>query len=91
VRDEVWARWLAWDPVRMVPDHADALRGLRGIWVDAGRSDDYFLDVGAAAFTAALRRAGVDDIDFELFEGTHSRIGYRFPLSLAWLAEHLAP
>ena len=25
-----------WDPVRMVAGHADALRGLRAIWVDAG-------------------------------------------------------
>src|SRR5918998_1548370 len=24
---EIWERWLAWDPVRMVPRHADALRG----------------------------------------------------------------
>ena len=26
---EVWERWLAWDPVRMVAKHADALRSLR--------------------------------------------------------------
>ncbi len=31
LREDVWARWLAWDPVRMVADHAEALRGLRGI------------------------------------------------------------
>jgi hypothetical protein len=29
--EDVWARWLARDPVRMVPAHADALRGLRAI------------------------------------------------------------
>jgi hypothetical protein len=34
--DDVWARWLAWDPVRMVPAHADALRGLRAIYLDGG-------------------------------------------------------
>src|SRR5947207_1454635 len=27
---EVWERWLAWDPVRLVPQHVDTLRGLRG-------------------------------------------------------------
>jgi hypothetical protein len=30
---EVWERWLAWDPVRMVPGHADALRSMRAIYV----------------------------------------------------------
>jgi hypothetical protein len=34
---EIWDRWLALDPVRMVPDHADTLRSLRAIYIDAGR------------------------------------------------------
>ena len=29
LRPAVWQRWLDWDPVRMVPAHAEALRGLR--------------------------------------------------------------
>ena len=91
VVEEVWQRWLAWDPVRMVPGHADALRGLRAVWVDAGSSDDYFLDLGAEAFVAALRGIGVEDVRFELFPGTHRAIDYRYPLSLAYLAERLAP
>jgi S-formylglutathione hydrolase FrmB len=92
VRDEVWARWLAWDPVRMVPGHADALRSMRGIWIDAGNADDYYLDLGAQAFRAALADAGVADdvIRFEIFEGTHAAIDYRYPLAIAWLARRLA-
>src|SRR5207248_2618342 len=31
LREDVWARWLAWDPVRMVDGHADALRGRHGL------------------------------------------------------------
>ena len=27
--DDIWAEWLAWDPVRMARPHADALRSLR--------------------------------------------------------------
>src|SRR5205085_3593639 len=43
MRAEVWARWLEWDPVRMArdPRNAAALRGMRAIWVDAGRSDEF--------------------------------------------------
>ena len=92
IRPEVWQRWLDWDPVRMVPQHADTLRGLRGIWIDAGTHDEWFLDVGATAFRAALDEAGVPDevIHFELFEGTHMSIDYRYPMSLAWLATRIA-
>lgn len=89
--DEVWARWLAWDPVRMVPTHADALRGLRAIWIDGGRSDQFYLDLGAIAFRDALAAEGItDQVHFELFDGTHSNIDWRYPISLAWLAERLS-
>src|ERR671932_686058 len=37
---EVWERWLEWDPVRMAARHAEALQGLRGIYVDAGNRDE---------------------------------------------------
>jgi hypothetical protein len=92
LRDEVWQRWLDWDPVRMVPRYASALRSLRGIWIDAGNRDDYFLDLGAEAFRGALHEIGVgeDVISFELFDGKHGGIDYRYPLSLAWLCERIA-
>ena len=94
VREDVWARWLEWDPVRMArePRYADALRGMRAIWVDAGRSDEFFLDLGAVAFRRALEEAGVpeDVVHFELHEGTHFDTSWRFPLSISFLAERLA-
>jgi S-formylglutathione hydrolase FrmB len=88
---DVWERWLEWDPVRRVPHHAESLRELRAIWIDAGKSDEYFLDLGAIAFHGALAAIGVGDVHFELFEGKHGNITYRYPLSLAYLAERLAP
>ncbi len=39
------------------PHHADALRGLRRIYLDAGRSDEWFLDLGAQAFAGRARQA----------------------------------
>jgi hypothetical protein len=89
--DDVWARWLAWDPVRMVPAHADALRGMRAIWIDAGRWDEPHLDLGAEAFRQELEQLGVTDVQFELFDAGHGAIEFRYPLSLAYLAERLAP
>ncbi len=74
---EVWERWLAHDPVRMAARHADELRGLRHIHVEAGRSDDYMLDVGSSAFSAELDRLGVEH-SFELFDGGHGGTSYRY-------------
>ena len=87
----VWDRWLEWDPVRMVPRHAKALRSLRAIYLDAGRSDEWFLDLGTDAVRRALEGIGVTDIRFELFEGGHLSIEYRYPLAVRYLAERLAP
>ena len=88
LRDEVWARWLALDPVRMAAGHAAQLRSLRGIYLDAGRHDQFWLDLGAAAFSAELDALGVEHV-FELFDATHSAIEYRYPVGLAFLAERL--
>jgi hypothetical protein len=92
IEPAVWQRWLDWDPVRMAPGRADALRSLHSIWIDAGTRDDYFLDVGAEAFVVELRRIGIgaDALSFELFDATHSAIDYRYPLSLAWLCQRMA-
>lgn|SRR5215211_322960 len=92
LRGELWQRWLDWDPVRMVPKHADAMRSQRAIWIDAGTKDEWFLDIGAQAFRQALAEAEVDDdlVHFELFDAKHGAIDYRYPLSLAWLADRLA-
>jgi hypothetical protein len=89
LREDVWQRWLAWDPVRMVERYADALRGLRAIYVDSGKRDQFFLDLGAEAFRLELERIGVTDVFFELFDATHSAIEYRYPLALRYLAERL--
>jgi S-formylglutathione hydrolase FrmB len=92
LRPDVWGKWLDWDPVRMVPRYADAVRSLRSVWIDAGDADDYYLDIGASAFRAALAEAGVKDdvIRYEIFPGTHGGIGYRYPMALAWLCQRMA-
>jgi hypothetical protein len=84
-----WQRWIDWDPVRMVPQYAEALRGLKAIYLDAGKRDDWYLDLGAAAFRAELAKIGVTDVSFELFDATHMGIDYRYPIGLKYLAERL--
>jgi Putative esterase len=89
LRDDVWQRWLAWDPVRMARRHADALRSLRAIYIDAGKRDEYFLDLGAEAFRRELEALGITDVFFELFDAKHGGIEYRYPIALRYLADRL--
>jgi S-formylglutathione hydrolase FrmB len=74
---EIWERWLARDPVRMASRHVAELKSLRYIHVEAGRSDEYMLDVGSTAFCAELERLGIEH-SFELFDGGHSGMSYRY-------------
>ena len=87
--DEVWNRWLEHDPVRMVEAHAQALRSMRRIYLDAGRSDEAFLDLGAQAVSAALRRHAIEHT-LELFEGRHGGISHRYPRAIGALVRALA-
>jgi hypothetical protein len=88
---DVWDRWLEKDPVRMAVTHADALRSLKAIYIDAGKRDEWYLDLGAEAFRRELEAIGVTDLFFELFEATHMAIEYRYPLGVKYLAERLTP
>jgi hypothetical protein len=86
--DEVWARWLEKDPVRMIPRHADAMRSMRAVWLDAGRKDEFMLDNGMVAVSKELEAIRVEHT-LELFDGGHMGIAYRYPKSLAFLAASL--
>ena len=83
LRDEVWARWLAWDPVRMVklPRYAEAARRLAYLYVDGGSGDEFGLDVCARVFAAAARAEGVR-VDFQEFEGGHFDKGPRYDVMI---------
>jgi hypothetical protein len=86
---EVWERWLALDPVRMIPRHAADLRSMRAVYIDSGKRDEYYLDLGAQAVSRELAKIGVDH-HFELFDATHMQIEYRYPTSMKYLAERLS-
>jgi S-formylglutathione hydrolase FrmB len=89
LRPEVWARWLAWDPVRMARARPNAVRSWRAVYIDAGKGDEYFLDLGAEAFRRVCEELGAQDVRFELFEGRHGGITHRYPLALRYLATAL--
>jgi hypothetical protein len=76
--DDVWAKWLELDPVRMAPAHASELRSMKRVYLDAGRGDEYFLDLGAIAFAQELEKLRVEH-SLDLFDGKHGGLTYRYP------------
>ncbi len=82
--ERVWRRWLEFDPVSRVESHAETLEAMRGLWIDAGNRDQYFIQYGTRELHDRLREAGVDH-HFEEFDGTHSGIDFRYDDSLPWL------
>jgi pimeloyl-ACP methyl ester carboxylesterase len=83
LRTDVWDRWLAWDPVRMIQTdrYRDALRRLAYVYADGGTRDEYGLDVGARIFTAVAKRQGVS-VDFNEFDGVHGDGGPRYDVMI---------
>jgi len=89
IRPDIWAKWIEFDPVHMAARHADALRSLRVIFLDAGKRDEFNLQLGARIFCSRLAQLGVK-YTYEEFDDTHMRILYRYDRSLTVLAAALA-
>jgi enterochelin esterase family protein len=86
----VWDRWLANDPVRMIDAKAEALRSQRLIFIDCGKRDEWFLDVGARWAVSKIRSQGIEVVHEE-FDAGHMSIPYRYDSSLPLLTKALLP
>ena len=89
LRDDVWQRWLAWDPVRMAAATRTRCAASARSTSTPASGDECFLDLGAEAFRRELEALGITDVFFELFDAGHGGIEYRYPLALRYLAERL--
>ena len=89
IDENVWKRWLAWDPLYLVDRHAAGLKKLRLLYLDCGREDEFYLELGARAFVKRLQAFGVPH-EYEEFEDGHMNISYRMDVSLSKLSHALA-
>ncbi|MCC6195090.1 MAG: hypothetical protein IT518_11530 [Burkholderiales bacterium] len=85
-----WAKWLEHDPIHLVGRYARNLRKLRGVYLDCGWRDQYFLHYGARILSRAMTRHRVAHV-YEEFDDTHSSIDYRMDRSLPYLYRCLKP
>lgn len=86
-----WQRWLAHDPLRMIDEPAcqQALRSLRGLYIDVGSRDQYALHYAARAFVRKLQAADIAHT-YEEFPDDHNGTDYRLDVSLPFLYAALA-
>jgi enterochelin esterase-like enzyme len=89
IRQDLWARWQAWDPVRMVEHHRDALAQMRAIYLDAGIGDEYNLQLATRQLAAKLAQHGLA-CTHEEFDGGHFNTSHRYERSFAVVTAALA-
>jgi len=83
--EDVWERWLDWDPVRLVGHRESALRRLK-LFFDCGTKDEFRLYAGARIFSGKLKKMGIEHV-YEEFEDTHMEIHYRYDRSLKFISK----
>ncbi|MBU0691315.1 esterase, partial [bacterium] len=85
IREDVWARWLAHDPVRMVErdEVITNLKKLSGLYIECGLRDEFHLQWGARILSQRLLKAGVPHEHVE-FDGGHFNTQWRYDESLSW-------
>ena len=89
LRQDVWDRWLSFDPVVNVHDRLDNLRKLAGILLDVGTQDDYSLQWGHRILSHRLREAGIVHKATENPGNHGGRANERYQLALKWLSRIL--
>ena len=87
IRADIWAKWLAHDPVRMVENSVENLKSLKLLYIDAGTKDEFALDLGARVLSKKLRDFDIPHIHEEFDDG-HFNISYRQNRSLELISEH---
>ena len=88
LKPDVWARWLALDPVRMADRYADNLKRLRLLFIDCGTRDEFNLHFGARILVNKLKALGVPH-EYEEFDDGHMNVQYRYDVSLPKIAKAL--
>jgi S-formylglutathione hydrolase FrmB len=88
IRADIWQKWLAHDPVRLVERYAENLKSLRLLFIDAGTRDEFNLDIGARVLGDRLKKFDVP-FKHEEFDDGHFNISYRYNRSLELISENI--
>lgn len=88
IRADIWQKWLAHDPVRLIEKHHENLKKLKLLFIDAGTRDEFALDLGARILCKKLENFGVSHVHEEFDDG-HFNISYRYNRSLEMISQSI--
>jgi hypothetical protein len=77
------------DPTRMVVKYQDNLNKMKLIYIDCGMKDEFNIHLGCRILHSKLARMKISHF-FEEFVGGHSKISYRYDVSLPMISQELA-
>ncbi len=88
IHQQVFAKWLEFDPLRMVEDEGfrQGLRQLKYLHLDAGESDEFALQWGLRRMQKKLEEHNIP-AQVEFFAGGHFRMDDRYLVSLPRMLE----
>jgi len=81
LRPDVWQRWREHDPLVRLEHSVEALRSLRLLYLDSGRQDEFYLNVGMRLFHRELEAHGIPH-EVQEHEGGHYGLNARLDYSL---------
>jgi S-formylglutathione hydrolase FrmB len=87
IREDIWAKWLSHDPVRLVEKSVENLKSLKLLFLDAGTRDEFGLDIGAKILSKKLKVFHIPHIHEEFDDG-HFNISYRYNRTFEIFSEH---
>jgi S-formylglutathione hydrolase FrmB len=87
IRQDIWAKWLMHDPVRLVEKSVENLKSLKLLFLDAGTRDEFALDIGAKILSKKLKDFEIPHIHEEFDDG-HFNISYRYNRTFELFSEH---
>jgi S-formylglutathione hydrolase FrmB len=89
IKQDVWKRWVSLDPTRMVTKYQDNLKKMKLIYIDCGTKDEFNIHLGCRILHSKLAKMRIRHY-YEEFFGGHSKISYRYDISLPMVSQELA-
>jgi enterochelin esterase-like enzyme len=89
IKLRVWRKWKDHDPVEMVHRKGENLKKLGLLFLDCGKRDEFFLNLGARIFVSELNHQNIGH-EYEEFEGGHSQTQHRYNKSLMKIANYFS-
>src|SRR5690606_14492931 len=88
VDSDLWKAWKKHDPVEFIPQRIEGVRSLKGLYLDVGIWDQFFLYFGCRQLDKCLKSSHIA-YTYREFSGDHFDLSSRRPEILDWFFEQV--